>query len=82
MCSILPETFCQWCLMESWGQLTRFPVEEVRGGLRLCSYHKRTYLAGRDAVESIPVYATRKSGSAVLTQRVLYRWGELIDTLE
>lgn len=43
MC-ILPEMFCCWCLTESFGQLLRYPVEEVENGLRLCSEHKRAYL--------------------------------------
>ncbi len=44
MC-ILPEMFCCWCLMESFGQLLRYPVEEVEEGLRLCSKHRQEYLA-------------------------------------
>jgi hypothetical protein len=44
MC-ILPEMFCSLCLAESFGQLLRYPVEEVEEGLRLCSKHKREYLA-------------------------------------
>jgi len=43
MC-ISPEMFCCGCLMESFGQLLRYPVEEVEEGLRLCSKHKREYL--------------------------------------
>jgi hypothetical protein len=37
--------FCCGCLIESSGQLLRYPVEEVEEGLRLCSKHKREYLA-------------------------------------
>ncbi len=43
MCS-LPEMFCGWCLTESYGQLLRYPVEEVTEGLRLCRKHKQLYL--------------------------------------
>ncbi len=43
MC-ILPEMICHWCLAENFGQLLRFPVEEVEDGLTLCSVHKRAYL--------------------------------------
>lgn len=43
MC-LLPEMFCCWCLSESYGQLLRYPVEEVEEGLQLCTAHKREYL--------------------------------------
>ncbi len=44
MC-LSPEMFCCGCLMESFGQLLRYPVEEIENGLRLCSKHKLEYLA-------------------------------------
>ena len=50
MC-LSPEMFCCGCLMESFGQLLRYPLEEVEEGLRLCSKHKREYLANRGSVE-------------------------------
>ncbi len=43
MC-ISPEMFCHGCLTESFGQLLRYPVEEVKEGLQLCARHKREYL--------------------------------------
>ncbi len=43
MC-ISPELFCCICLVESSGQLLRYPVEKVEDGLWLCSAHKQSYL--------------------------------------
>ncbi len=50
MC-ILPEMICYGCLTESFGQLLRYPVEEVEEGLRLCARHKEAYLAGLVRIE-------------------------------
>ncbi len=80
MCSILPGSYCQWCLIESRGRLTRFPVEEVRGGLVLCTYHRKRYLGKRDTVKSATACAPSERASAPVTQHVLYRWGELVET--
>jgi hypothetical protein len=44
--------FACWCLMESFGQLLRYPVEEVEEGLRLCSNHRREYPANRQMLSS------------------------------
>jgi hypothetical protein len=43
MC-LSPDMCCCWCLMESYGQLLRYPVEEIEEGFRLCSQHKQEYL--------------------------------------
>ncbi len=49
MC-ISPEMFCHGCLTESFGQLLRYPVEEVKEGLRLCARHKQKYLENPQAL--------------------------------
>ena len=59
MC-ILPEMFCCWCLTESYGQLLRYPVEEVETGLRLCAEHKRTYLKSLEWPECVGVQSEAK----------------------
>ncbi len=65
MCSISPDFYCHRCLMESYGQLFRFPVEEIGNGVKVCSMHKRQILAGRDAHGWLPDQKSRQSAADV-----------------
>ncbi len=65
MCSISPDFYCHSCLMESYGQLFRFPVEEMGNGVKLCAMHKRQYLAARDAHGRLPDQRLRQSAADV-----------------
>ncbi len=65
MCSISPEFYCHRCLMESYGQLFRFPVEEIGNGVKLCVMHKRQFLLARDAHGWLPDQRSRRSAADV-----------------
>ena len=54
MCSISPEFYCYRCMTESYGQLFRFPVEEMGNGLKLCAMHEREYLKEPGELEWSP----------------------------
>ncbi len=65
MCSISPDFYCYRCLMESYGQLFRFPVEEMGNGVKLCAMHKRQFLIARDAHDWLPDQKSQQSAADV-----------------
>ncbi len=65
MCSISPDFYCHRCLMESYGQQFRFPVEEMGNGVKLCAMHKRQFLIARDAQGRLPDQKSRQSSDDV-----------------
>ncbi len=63
MCSISPDFYCHRCLMESYGQQFRFPVEEMGNGVKLCAVHKRQFLIARDAYGRLSDQKSRQSAA-------------------
>ena len=68
MCSISPDFYCHRCLLESYGQIFRFPVDEMGNGLKLCAMHKREFLKKSGGLELLPDRGTRRKNSSSAKQ--------------